>query len=419
MRGSATQQEEYIASLPPPPTHDHRVNSSGKRDLTYILTDRTANNNIGSDAADGDAGGGVKRHRVGANGAGGAGHMQSGVMSTLDGDTTVVPDHHGHDTEVDIDDNDEDIDDDDSGAHPLVDSDPDVKDDDDERQQHDGGGGQGQDDDDGSPPFATLMPSMPTAPSASWQARMKENLACQQLSGSAQGGGATPNLNAHITEVLEKLESVNASLGDKWRAYAYRKAVGIVRRLPYALREAGDVDRLKRIRGLGARMVDKIGEVVRTGVLRKLEGMESSEQVRAMRLFARIHGVGPATARQWFAWGLRTLDDVRTDARVKLSHTQQVGLKFVNDKAQVQHACMQCTAQCESEGECACRGVLTGWPCAAMCSASVCVCVCVCVCVYVCVCVCVCVCVFSASRVWKCQASSNMCACMPNTSCPV
>jgi hypothetical protein len=46
-------------------------------------------------------------------------------------------------------------------------------------------------------------------------------------------------------------------------------------------------------------------------------------------LFAGVWGAGTETTKQWFAQGFRTLDDLRTRAR--LTRTQQIGLKYYND----------------------------------------------------------------------------------------
>ncbi len=48
-----------------------------------------------------------------------------------------------------------------------------------------------------------------------------------------------------------------------------------------------------------------------------------------MALFAGVWGAGTETTKQWFAQGFRTLDDLRTRAR--LTRTQQIGLKYYND----------------------------------------------------------------------------------------
>lgn len=46
-------------------------------------------------------------------------------------------------------------------------------------------------------------------------------------------------------------------------------------------------------------------------------------------LFAGVWGAGTETTKQWFAQGYRTLDDLRTRAR--LTRMQQIGLKYYKD----------------------------------------------------------------------------------------
>lgn len=48
-----------------------------------------------------------------------------------------------------------------------------------------------------------------------------------------------------------------------------------------------------------------------------------------MALFAGVWGAGAETTKQWFAQGFRTLEDLRTRAR--LTRTQQIGLKYYDD----------------------------------------------------------------------------------------
>ena len=51
--------------------------------------------------------------------------------------------------------------------------------------------------------------------------------------------------------------------------------------------------------------------------------------ISLVALFAGVWGAGTETAKQWFAQGFRTLDDLRKRAR--LTRTQQIGLKYYND----------------------------------------------------------------------------------------
>jgi hypothetical protein len=175
----------------------------------------------------------------------------------------------------------------------------------------------------------SLHPDPHAAGAGAWIERNKGFLACQMFS------SAHTNLNAHLTGPLEKLEGINAALGDTWRTYAYRKAVGILKKLPKRVETLADLDDLRRqqIRGLGGKMFDKLREILSSGGrLAKLENLQNNDMVTAVQLFTKIHGVGAATARQWFTWGLRSIADVQRDPRVQLSATQKVGLKFMVDK---------------------------------------------------------------------------------------
>lgn len=60
--------------------------------------------------------------------------------------------------------------------------------------------------------------------------------------------------------------------------------------------------------------------------------MESDHRVKAMELFSKIHGVGGATAEQWYSMGMRTIEQVLSNSSITLTHTQRVGLANFYDK---------------------------------------------------------------------------------------
>ena len=154
----------------------------------------------------------------------------------------------------------------------------------------------------------------------------KEKLACQQ-----QSGGLV-NHNANITDVLERLEEMNAAVGDKWRAYSYRKAVGIVKQFPRPIKTESDLAEVGRVKGMGGKMMGKLREILTTGTLTKVGHMEKDERMQVMERFTKIHGVGATTAARWYALGLRTLNDVSSSPHVELNPQQKVGLEFYEDK---------------------------------------------------------------------------------------
>lgn len=81
--------------------------------------------------------------------------------------------------------------------------------------------------------------------------------------------------------------------------------------------------------GVGTRLADKIWEIAESGELRKLNEFNADEDIKVIELFTNVWGAGAHTARQWFQQGFRTLDDLRTKA--KLTHQQKIGLKHYED----------------------------------------------------------------------------------------
>jgi len=129
----------------------------------------------------------------------------------------------------------------------------------------------------------------------SWIERAKSSLACQSM--LTDNDKRRPvNRNQYITDKLERLGKIYAAKGDKWRPVAYKKAVNIIERQPKTLL-VEDLPSLRRIRGIGRRIVDKIEEIIRTGELKRLQVMEMDPSVKSLELFGKIWGVGAATAQ--------------------------------------------------------------------------------------------------------------------------
>jgi DNA polymerase lambda len=151
--------------------------------------------------------------------------------------------------------------------------------------------------------------------------RRREFFVCQK-------GPEAPstNLNKHITDVLETLEQTCKNSGERWREYAYRKAVQILKSRPERIESA---DQARKLRGIGSRIADKIGEILETGTLRKAELQRSDEMTQTFALFGNVFGAGPTTIQKWYAMGYRTLEDLA--AKANLNHQQQVGVQYYHE----------------------------------------------------------------------------------------
>ncbi|OSX58463.1 hypothetical protein POSPLADRAFT_1153086, partial [Postia placenta MAD-698-R-SB12] len=164
-------------------------------------------------------------------------------------------------------------------------------------------------------------------------------------------GGGLPN-NCPNQDVVDKLQELKAlhklkpSEEDKWRVFAYTKAIKALRFHPTRIRSHAEAVALP---GVGNKTAQKIMEIIETGKLRRIE-YERTEDVAAVLLFQGIYGVGSfcilssiqreieqvftgsKIAREWYTRGCRTLDDIRTrKGGIRLSQAQEIGLKYYEE----------------------------------------------------------------------------------------
>ncbi|GAM27101.1 hypothetical protein SAMD00019534_102760 [Acytostelium subglobosum LB1] len=146
-----------------------------------------------------------------------------------------------------------------------------------------------------------------------------------------QNNGGRVNHNEHLTSVMEKLQSLSEAEGDHWRQYAYKKAVSILRALPFRV---NDAKQISHIRGIGAKILDKIREILHTGTLLKVERALADTTNISRETLSKIHGAGPETVRKWIAKGIDSLDKLQQAASKDqsfLTWQQRIGLKYYDD----------------------------------------------------------------------------------------
>ena len=140
------------------------------------------------------------------------------------------------------------------------------------------------------------------------------------------GQDAKDNPNRKTIDILQKMASYYDRTNDEWRTVAYRKAISALSKQTTLI---STKEQALSIRGIGGRLADKVEEIVTTNRLARLESTLQDPSDKALHLFMGIYGVGHQQARVWVSQGHRSLDDLRTHA--KLNSNQQTGIDHYED----------------------------------------------------------------------------------------
>ncbi|XP_063433678.1 DNA polymerase lambda-like isoform X2 [Mytilus trossulus] len=119
-----------------------------------------------------------------------------------------------------------------------------------------------------------------------------------------------PNLNSHITEKLEEMVKKYESTSDKWRAFGYQKAIQVLKKHP---KQITTWEEAKSLPAIGAKLADKIWEIIESGGLRKLDEFKSSEEIKTLELFSNVWGAGAVTSRQWYQQVRKTVETIQPE----------------------------------------------------------------------------------------------------------
>ncbi|EGG17220.1 phosphatase tensin type domain-containing protein [Cavenderia fasciculata] len=153
----------------------------------------------------------------------------------------------------------------------------------------------------------------------------------KRAKGFACQKGTKINYNESITSVLEKLLEKALGDGDRWREYAYKRAIGILKGLTFKLSSSKD---LGDIRGIGPKIREKIDEIIETGTLRRVESSLSDTTNQISQALLKIHGAGPNTVKNWMAAGVVSIQQLRQHILIDplfLTSQQHIGLKYYED----------------------------------------------------------------------------------------
>ena len=138
-----------------------------------------------------------------------------------------------------------------------------------------------------------------------------------------------------IIKILSRLEEIHKTKGDSFRAKAYGKGVYIVKNhdgiLPNNMKD------LKKIKGIGKGLAEKIIEITETRTLNKLNELENDQETLDIIELHDIAGFGPSTVakliKEHKIKNLTSLRKTYSDNpdKLKLTNQQELGLVHFDD----------------------------------------------------------------------------------------
>ena len=136
------------------------------------------------------------------------------------------------------------------------------------------------------------------------------------------------NPNHQIIDALSTIADSYKNTGNVHKYKAYRTAISTIRSFDGKISVASQ---LKGMKGIGKAMLEKIDEILRTGVLKQEQEVLADPITAALKLFTEVHGIGPKLADKLVhEHGFRSLEDLE-NASIHLPAQVRLGLKYHND----------------------------------------------------------------------------------------
>lgn len=131
-------------------------------------------------------------------------------------------------------------------------------------------------------------------------------------------------------QVLLKQANSSRETNDRFRARAYRNAIKAIQNCNRPIESGADA---RSLDGIGAKIADKIQEIIDTGSLHQVSrlGAEELEKNKVLNLFSGIWGVGPVKAEELWRLGARSIEDVNENYTNVLNDNQLIGLRYYYD----------------------------------------------------------------------------------------
>ncbi|KAM0716342.1 hypothetical protein Q7P37_007787 [Cladosporium fusiforme] len=164
--------------------------------------------------------------------------------------------------------------------------------------------------------FSSDLPEMPE-----W-VKAGVKYACQRLTPIDQP-------NTPFISLLKKIKLARLLTNDEIGVRAYSTSIAALAAYPHKVSNPREIMALP---GCDAKIANLFVEWTNTGKIKAVDDIEADEDLKVLRLFYDIWGVGATTAREfYYEKGWRELDDIVDFGWKSLSRVQQIGVKFYDE----------------------------------------------------------------------------------------
>ncbi|TID15260.1 terminal deoxynucleotidyl transferas-like protein [Venturia nashicola] len=135
--------------------------------------------------------------------------------------------------------------------------------------------------------------------------------------------------NESFIEILKQIRFARLLVGDEIGVRAYSTFIAAVAAYPYAINNPREILRLP---GCDVKLANLWIEWKNFGHVKEAEASENDEEMKGLKIFYDIWGVGATTARAFYKdKGWRDTDDVIEYGWKDLNRVQQIGLKYYDE----------------------------------------------------------------------------------------
>ena len=131
-------------------------------------------------------------------------------------------------------------------------------------------------------------------------------------------------LNEKLIDLMNKISVITKNRGETFRSRAYEKARETIIGIKI---DITDVSQLKKMKGIGPSIFEKMETYILTDTLDILE----EDKNDPTKLFGDIYGIGPKKAKELVELGIKDIPMLREQQNSILNNVQKIGLKYYED----------------------------------------------------------------------------------------